>query len=780
MGLREELVGALNARADELNDQAAACERLYISMAVATLAAAVVLTWLVSRSITKPLRSRPARPSRWPTTACPTPSWASSTRRSARTSPCRKSVRCASTPGTRCPTWPIMLNTVQDTALDLAVEQAVLRRNIADSFVNLGRRNQNLLGRQLDFITELESNETEPDALANLFRLDHLATRNAPQRRVAAGAGRHRAPRQWARPSGSPTSSALPLGEVESYQRVTAEGMEPATILGSAAADLAHLLAELIETPWCSRPPTGRCWCGAAATPRAATRWRSSMPAWAWPHRPGGGEPAAGGRRSSRSPSNTWATTWPATPRPPRHQVRLQATRQRRVTAIIDVPTSLLTSAAATGAPRPPTASGRSPCASAPETPCRRRSYRPPRTAGRRPPSPASPLAALRWCALRPSSARLSAGPAVRPRGRGPRPAAAAAPPDRRPPPPRPARRLAVPPGPVDEDVLSALARPRRRGSPPGQPASTSPQPRPRLRRVLAARTARRAHLLVQGAQLPDLGRVAAHPAPATPRRAPSPDAFDPIPGRAAEMRARSPASARACSVPKTPAAPSRRPHLTGACRGRLHRTQAATPATATVRRRMSRFPFLDWPAPLAFAHQGAHSPDGPGENTMAAFEAAVGLGYRYLETDAHAAADGVLVAFGDRLGALTDRAGVIADLPYAEVKAARVRDRDEIPLLEDLLTAWPDVKVNIDPQARGRRALIELIERTGTVDRVCVGALSDRRLARIRQAPGPRVCTSMGLRRVARLVAAASGLPGGTFSAVRAGAGEEGPPCRW
>ena len=54
------------------------------------------------------------------------------------------------------------LNTVQDTALHLAVEQAVLRRNLADSFLNLGRRNQNLLGRQLDFITELENRETEP------------------------------------------------------------------------------------------------------------------------------------------------------------------------------------------------------------------------------------------------------------------------------------------------------------------------------------------------------------------------------------------------------------------------------------------------------------------------------------------------------------------------------------------------------------------------------------------------------------------------------------------
>jgi glycerophosphoryl diester phosphodiesterase len=179
--------------------------------------------------------------------------------------------------------------------------------------------------------------------------------------------------------------------------------------------------------------------------------------------------------------------------------------------------------------------------------------------------------------------------------------------------------------------------------------------------------------------------------------------------------------------------------------------------------------PFLDWPGPLAFAHQGAHSPDGPGENTMAAFETAVAQGYRYLETDAHATADGVLVAFhDDALDRLTDRAGDIGALPYAEVKAALVRERNEIPLLEDLLTAWPDVRVNIDPKHDAAvEPLIELVRRTGTVDRVCIGAFSDRRLARVRQALGPRVCTSMGPRQVARLVAASRGLPAGAFSAA-------------
>jgi glycerophosphoryl diester phosphodiesterase len=183
----------------------------------------------------------------------------------------------------------------------------------------------------------------------------------------------------------------------------------------------------------------------------------------------------------------------------------------------------------------------------------------------------------------------------------------------------------------------------------------------------------------------------------------------------------------------------------------------------------MATFPFLDWPGPLAFAHQGAHTDGGAGENTMAAFEAAVGLGYHYLETDAHATADGVLVAFhDDQLDRLTDRRGLIADLPWTEVREARVRDGDGVPLLEDVLTTWPDVRVNIDPKHDAAvEPLIELVRRLGVLDRVCFGAFSDRRLTRLREALGPGACTSMGPRQVGRLVAAARRLPSGSFTAA-------------
>lgn len=183
----------------------------------------------------------------------------------------------------------------------------------------------------------------------------------------------------------------------------------------------------------------------------------------------------------------------------------------------------------------------------------------------------------------------------------------------------------------------------------------------------------------------------------------------------------------------------------------------------------MARFSFLDWPGPVPFSHQGAHRTDGPAENTMGAFEAAVAMGYRYLETDVHATADGVLVAFhDDHLDNMTDRQGLIGDLPWAEVRQARVRDRDELPLLEDILTAWPDVRVNVDAKHDAAvEPLVELIRTMRVTERVCVGSFSDQRLTRVREELGPDICTSMGPRQVARLVAASYGLPAGRFSAA-------------
>lgn len=173
-----------------------------------------------------------------------------------------------------------------------------------------------------------------------------------------------------------------------------------------------------------------------------------------------------------------------------------------------------------------------------------------------------------------------------------------------------------------------------------------------------------------------------------------------------------------------------------------------------------SAWPVLDQPGPLAFAHRGGAG-DWP-ENTMPAFENAVALGYRYVETDVHVTADGVLLAFhDDHLDRVTDAVGVIAELDYATVRAARVDGREPIPLLEDLLGTWPELRVNIDPKHDGCvEALVEVVRRTNSVDRVCVGAFSDRRLARLRSLLGADLCTALGPRGVARLRAASWRFP--------------------
>lgn len=162
--------------------------------------------------------------------------------------------------------------------------------------------------------------------------------------------------------------------------------------------------------------------------------------------------------------------------------------------------------------------------------------------------------------------------------------------------------------------------------------------------------------------------------------------------------------------------------------------------------------PFLDWPGPIPFAHRGGAS-DNP-ENTMPAFQHAVDLGFTYLETDVHATSDGVLVAFhDDSLDRTTDRTGRINDLPWSEVRAARVDGLEPIPLFEDLMEQFPRARVNIDCKADSAvAALVATLRRLDCLDRVLVGGFSDARLRRLRNEFGDALCTSFGPQQVAAL----------------------------
>ncbi|MDL5200338.1 glycerophosphodiester phosphodiesterase [Streptomyces sp. ALI-76-A] len=170
--------------------------------------------------------------------------------------------------------------------------------------------------------------------------------------------------------------------------------------------------------------------------------------------------------------------------------------------------------------------------------------------------------------------------------------------------------------------------------------------------------------------------------------------------------------------------------------------------------------PYLDHPGPLAFAHRGGAA-DGL-ENTTPQFRRAVEAGYRYLETDVHVTADGRLVAFHDAtLDLMTDGAGRIADLPWQDVRHARVAGKEPIPLFEELLETFPEARWNVDVKAEpALLPFLDLIERTHAWDRVCLGSFAEARVARAQRLAGPRLATSYGSRGVLGLRLRSWGLP--------------------
>ncbi len=149
----------------------------------------------------------------------------------------------------------------------------------------------------------------------------------------------------------------------------------------------------------------------------------------------------------------------------------------------------------------------------------------------------------------------------------------------------------------------------------------------------------------------------------------------------------------------------------------------------------------------LAFAHRGGSLlPTNIGrENTMHAFSAAVDLGYRYLETDVHATADGVLVAFhDDHLDRVTNGAGRIGEKTWAELASLVVGEQDRIPRLDDVLVAFPDTRFNIDAKSdQAVDLLADTIEHLNAHERVCVSSFNAARLRRLRSRLGNRVASS-------------------------------------
>jgi len=136
---------------------------------------------------------------------------------------------------------------VHREALRLAANEAALRGNVNAMFVNLSRRSQSLVERQIRLIDDLEQGEQDPDRLANLFQMDHLATRmrrNSENLLVLAG---HDASRRWNQPVALVDVLRAAVSEIEQYERVTLNVQPGIAVRGHAVNDVVHLLAELAE-----------------------------------------------------------------------------------------------------------------------------------------------------------------------------------------------------------------------------------------------------------------------------------------------------------------------------------------------------------------------------------------------------------------------------------------------------------------------------------------------------------------------------------------------------
>jgi signal transduction histidine kinase len=252
---RDGVVEVLDARADALHEEADTRRKLYLGGAFALVAVALLIAWAVSRSITRPLRDLSVSARQIATYRLPAAveeilvAPPGEDLEVPETDPIVVSARdeVADVAGA--------FNDVQRAAVGLAVEQAALRRNVAESYVNLGRRNQNLLGRLIDGLGELERGETDPARLDQIRRLDHLATRirrHADSLLVLSQADTSpgfQAPVEIA------DVVRAALGEIENHERVRVRSLDPAMLPGGAATDLAHLLAELIENGLRHSPP---------------------------------------------------------------------------------------------------------------------------------------------------------------------------------------------------------------------------------------------------------------------------------------------------------------------------------------------------------------------------------------------------------------------------------------------------------------------------------------------------------------------------------------------
>lgn len=152
----------------------------------------------------------------------------------------------------------------------------------------------------------------------------------------------------------------------------------------------------------------------------------------------------------------------------------------------------------------------------------------------------------------------------------------------------------------------------------------------------------------------------------------------------------------------------------------------------------------------------------------MVAFEAAVNLGFEYLETDIQATIDGHLVVFHDEyLSRMTGINRRVTEMTLDELQQIKVKGCEPIPQLIDLLKCFPETKINIDPKSDNAIIpLLTLLNDINVWDRVCVGSFVSHRIEFMRNEAGDRLCTAATSGEIKRLWFSRFGLPTGRIIA--------------
>ncbi|WP_434449766.1 sensor histidine kinase [Lentzea sp. E54] len=242
-GLQNDLLGTANRLRDETSDQAGTASVILF----ATLILAATIGFVVGRYLTRSLNAL---------------------RRSALDVAWDKLPEMVATGRGSTEIEPVPVHTTEEfgqvarafdavhqQAVKSVIEQAAMRANMRNIFVNLSRRSQSLVERQLKLMEELEKFEEDPDQLANLFKLDHLATRmrrNNENLMVLSGGD---VARRFHKPIPLTDVLRAAAAEIEQYQRVMVHTAPNAEVVGYVASDLVRLLAELLDNATAFSPP---------------------------------------------------------------------------------------------------------------------------------------------------------------------------------------------------------------------------------------------------------------------------------------------------------------------------------------------------------------------------------------------------------------------------------------------------------------------------------------------------------------------------------------------